>query len=93
MISPGDFNLNELVLVIEMLVYNILGFMGQLSLQKPDLPLRGGVQRRRIRSVMQNLMMIVFKLVSHPRQFYLNFGSKSLWLKILRRKTKYGYDI
>ena len=84
-LPSGDFNLNELVLIIGMLVYNILRFMGQLSLQKPDSPLRGGVQRRRIRTVMQNLIMIASKLVSHARQLYLKFGSESPWFKTFRR--------
>jgi hypothetical protein len=84
-LPSGDFNLNELVLVIGMLVYNILRFMGQLSLQKPDSPLKGGVQRRRVRTVMQNLIMIASKLVSHARQLYLKFGSESPWFKTFRR--------
>lgn len=84
-LPSGDFNLNELVLIIGMLVYNILRFMGQLSLKKPDSPLRGGVQRRRIRTVMQNLIMIASKLVSHARQLYLKFGCESPWFKTFKR--------
>ena len=84
-LPSGEFDLNELVLIIGMLVYNILRFMGQLSLKIPDSPLKGGVQRRRVRTVMQNLIMIASKLVSHARQLYLKFGSESPWFKTFKR--------
>ena len=80
-----DFDLNELVLIIGMLTYNILRFMGQISLKKQDSPLKGGVQRRRIRTVMQNLIMIASKLVKHARQLFLKLGSESPWFHTFKR--------
>ena len=84
-LPSGKFDSNELVLIIGMLVYNILRFMGQISLRKKDSPLKGGVQRRRVRTVIKNLIMIASKLVSHARQLYLKFGSESPWFKTFRR--------
>lgn len=87
-LPSGKFDSNELVLIIGMLVYNILRFMGQISLRKKDSPLKGGVQRRRVRTVIKNLIMIASKLVSHARQLYLKFGSESPWFKTFKRVYK-----
>lgn len=84
-LPSGDFKLNQLVLIIGMLTYNILRLMGQISLKRPDSPLKGGVQRRRIRTVIQNLITIASKLVHHARQYILKFGSESPWFQTFKR--------
>lgn len=84
-LPSGRFDTNQLVLFMGMFVYNILRIMGQISLRRKDSPLRGGVQRRRIRTVIQNLITIGSKLVKHARQYILKFGSEAGWLKTFKR--------
>ena len=84
-LPSGRFGTNQLVLLLGMFVYNILRIMGQISLKRQDSPLRGGVQRRRIRTIIQNLIMIGSKLVKHARQYILKFGSEAPWFKTFKR--------
>ena len=84
-LPSGRFDTNQLVLFLGMFVYNILRIMGQISLQRQDSPLRGGVQRRRIRTIIQNLIMIGSKLVKHARQYILKFGCEAPWFKTFKR--------
>ena len=84
-LPSGRFDTNQLVLLLGMFVYNILRIMGQISLKRQDSPLRDGVQRRRIRTIIQNLIMIGSKLVKHARQYILKFGTESPWFKTFKR--------
>ena len=87
-LPSGKFNVNQLVLILGMLAYNILRLMGQISLHKNDSPLKGGVQRRRIRTTIQNLIMTASKLVYHARQYILKFGSQCPWFRTFKRVHK-----
>ncbi|WP_067625989.1 IS1380 family transposase, partial [Alicyclobacillus acidiphilus] len=57
-LPSGKFATNDLVLRFGMLAYNILRLIGQETLRADDAPLRNRVQRRRIRTVIQNLMTL-----------------------------------
>ncbi len=84
-LPSGKFATNDLVLHIGLMAYNILRFIGQESLKKSDSPLRKKVQRRRIRTVIQNLMTIAAKLVRHARRYTLCFGRHSPWFNTFQR--------
>jgi hypothetical protein len=81
----GYFKTNALILELGMIAYNILRIIGQESLKKPDSPLRNNVQRRRIRTVIQNLVTIASKLVTHSRNIYLKFGRNDKWFDTFAR--------
>ena len=71
-----------------MLAYNILRLCGQESLrddngtihQRPRYRKEAG--RRRIRTVMQDLIYIASHLTSHSRKWYLSFGRYCVWNKV-----------
>jgi len=84
-LPSGQFLVNYLVLLLGMMTYNMLRLMGQMSLKQPDAPARNRVKRRRVRTVIQNLMTIASKLVYHARQYTLKFGSQSPWFKTFKR--------
>ena len=84
-LPSGKFATNDLVLHIGLMAYNILRFIGQESLKKSDSPLRKKVHRRRIRTVIQNLMTIAAKLVHHARRYTLCFGRHSPWFNTFQR--------
>jgi hypothetical protein len=81
-LPSGHFASNSLVLHLAMLSYNILRIIGQHSLEearREGINLPGSrsskyVQRRRIRTVIQDLMYMAGRLVYRGRQWYIGFG-------------------
>ena len=84
-LPSGKFQTNELVLLLGMVAYNLLRLIGQESLREADAPLRKQVSRRRVRSVMQDLVYLACRLVRHARHWILSFGRNCPRFKIWRR--------
>jgi len=84
-LPSGKFQTNELVLLLGMVAYNILRMIGQESLREADAPIRKQVSRRRVRSVMQDLVYLACRLVKHARSWTLSFGRHCPWLTTWRR--------
>lgn len=84
-LPSGKFRTNELVLLLGMVAYNLLRLIGQASLQEAGVPIRKQVARRRVRSVMQDLVYLACRLVKHARRWTLSFGRNCPWLKAWRR--------
>lgn len=84
-LPSGKFQTNELVLLLGMVAYNLLRLIGQESLREADAPIRKKVSRRRVRSVMQDLVYLACRLVRHARRWVLSFGKNCPWLKAWRR--------
>jgi plasmid maintenance system antidote protein VapI len=78
-LPSGKFKTNSLVLELAMIAYNILRILGQESIQAPGIPLRKKAARRRIRTVIQNLITIAGKVVKHAGQIKLCFSKKECW--------------
>ena len=87
-LPSGKFDTNDLVLAFAVLGYNILRWMGQRALLGPDAPVRHKAKRRRIRTVMQELMYMACRLVSSGRQLRLRFGQHCPGFKVF--STLYG---
>jgi len=62
-LPSGKFQTNELVLLLGMVAYNMLRLIGQESLEGEDIPLRKRVTRRRLRSVMQDMIYLACRVV------------------------------
>lgn len=73
-LPSGKFATNALVLVCSMLIYNILRWIGQNGLLHPRSPRRQKAKRRRIKTVMQELMFVAARLVKRARRYHLSFG-------------------
>ncbi len=56
------------------MAYNLLRYVGQNTLIGPDAPLRKALHRRRIRTVMQEMIYKAARLVRHGRRYILRFG-------------------
>ena len=84
-LPSGKFQTNELVLLLGMVAYNLLWMIGQESLREADAPIRKQVSRRRVRSVMQDLVYLACRLVRHARRWTLSFGRHCPWLITWRR--------
>lgn len=84
-LPAGKFATNNLVLHAGLFAYNLLRIMGQESLRQGDSPIRNNVRRRRIRTVIQNIVYCAARLVRHARGIGLNFGRHSPWFPVLKR--------
>ena len=84
-LPSGKFETNNLILHLAILAYNILRLIGQESLKVKDAPLRKTVQRRRLRTIIQNLILIATRVVTHARKIYLNLGRSNAWDRTFKR--------
>jgi hypothetical protein len=79
-LPSGKFNTNELVIELTILAYNILRIIGQESLKSPTGPKpRRQVNRRRLRTVISNLILIAGHVTTHARHTYLRLGRSNTW--------------
>jgi hypothetical protein len=91
-LPSGKFATNALILLLGTIAYNILRLMGQESLRQDaqapkeeKAPIRKKVYRRRLRSVIQDLMYMASRFVKHERCFSLSFGIDNRWYGTWRR--------
>jgi len=73
-LPSGKFATNALILALTCLAYNILRFIGQLGLTGERSPVRHPAKRRRIRTVMQELMYLAARLVNSGRRLKIVFS-------------------
>ena len=80
-----DFMTNALILLIGMFSYNLLRLCGQESLREDNgtitkRPLyRRKAGRRRIRTVIQDLIYMACRVTHHARKVFLSFGRYAPW--------------
>lgn len=91
-LPSGTFATNQLILLLGMLTYNLLRIIGQESLrEKPadpghaKAPVRKRVQRRRVRSVIDDLIRLAARIIHSGRQWKLAFGAYAPWARIWER--------
>jgi hypothetical protein len=85
-LSSGKFSTNSLLLQLAMIAYNCLRKLGQKALTfKDKLPVKLNVTRRRLRNVIQDLMYIACKRVSHANSITLKFGRHCPWFDVFRQ--------
>jgi|SRR5208283_4100006 len=73
-LPSGKFATNALILTLGGLAYNILRAIGQLGLVSGQTPVRHLAKRRRIKTVMQELMYLAARLVRTGRRLKLVFS-------------------
>jgi hypothetical protein len=69
------FDTNYLLYALAVVVMNLLYLVGQHTLHEPSLPLYQTAQRRRIRTVIQELMFKAAHMVQHARQWMQGMGA------------------
>jgi len=74
-LPSGKFDTNDLVLAHATLAYNILRWIGIQGLLGDDAPIRHTAKRRRLRTVMQELMYLAGRLVRSGRRLIVRFSS------------------
>lgn len=84
----GKFASNALLLSLGMLAFNCLRLIGQSALKlKKLLPRKFKVQRRRLKSVLQDLIYIACKRIRHAGRTILDFGRNCPWYMVFRQLT------
>lgn len=73
-LPSGKFATNDLVLACAVLAYNILRWIGLEGLTGPDAPIRHEAKRRRLRTVMQELMYVAARVIESGRRIALKFS-------------------
>jgi hypothetical protein len=69
-----NFEVNSLIMACAALAYNILRFIGQLGLLGDQTPVRHPAKRRRLKTVIQELMYLAARLIETGRRLYLRFS-------------------
>lgn len=73
-LPSGKFETNALIMAMASFSYNILRLIGQFGLVDKDSPVRHSAKRRRIRTVIQELIYTAARLVKSGRRLKLRFG-------------------
>lgn len=73
-LPSGKFDCNDLILHLGMLAYNCLRLIGQLGLTGELAPVRHPAKRRRLKTVLQEIMYRAAQFIRRARQRILDFG-------------------
>jgi hypothetical protein len=84
-LPSGKFDTNYLVCQLAALAMNILRLMGQRALLGPDAPIRHAAKRRRIKTVIQELIYRAGRLIEHGRRLILGLGANDRAAKVFMR--------
>ena len=78
-LPSGKFDTNELVLELTLIAYNILRMLGQETVNQGKAPSKRLVNRKRIHTVIQNIIHFAGQLTKHARQLYLSLSRSNAW--------------
>jgi hypothetical protein len=78
-LPSGKFDTNELVLELTMIAYNILRMLGQETIIQGKAPSKRIVSRKRIRTVIQNIIHFAGLLTRHARCQFLSISRSNAW--------------
>jgi hypothetical protein len=84
-LPSGKFDTNYLVCQLAALAMNILRLIGQRGLLGADAPVRHSAKRRRIKTVMQELIYRAGRLIKHARRTVLGLGANDRAAKAFSR--------
>lgn len=73
-LPSGKFDTNDAILHLGGFAYNCLRLIGQLGLTGEIAPIRHPAKRRRLKTVLQEIMYRAAKFVAHARKLILDFG-------------------
>ena len=78
----GKFDTNALVLELSIIAYNILRMIGQGTIGGRAPRQKRDVKRRRMRTVISNLIMMASHITTHARQLIMGLGKSNIWRHI-----------
>lgn len=81
-LPSGKFATNALILELGMIAYNILRMIGQGTIGGRAPRQKRDVKRRRLRTVISNLIMLAGHVTMHARQLIIGLGKSNVWRHI-----------
>lgn len=81
-LPSGKFNTNALILELAIMAYNILRMIGQGTIGGRAPRQKRDVKRRRLHTVISNLIMMACHITSHARQLIMRLGKSNVWRHI-----------
>ena len=81
-LPSGKFDTNALVLELSIIAYNILRMIGQGTIGGRAPRQKRDVKRRRMRTVISNLIMMASHITTHARQLIMGLGKSNIWRHI-----------
>jgi len=85
-LPSGKFATNQLYLNCAMLAFNTLRMIGQLLIENKNLaPVKIKGQRRRLRTVIRDLILLACKHVKHSSKEILKFGRSCPWFEVYQK--------
>ena len=84
-LPSGKFATNDLVMSLAAIAYNILRAIGQATLIDLDSPVRHPAKRRRLKTVMQEIIGIAARVIHHARRVTLGLGERCASFAIFQR--------
>ena len=81
-LPSGKFATNALILELGMIAYNILRMIGQGTIGGRAPRQKRNVKRRRLRTVISNLIMMAGHVTMHARQLIIGLGKSNVWRHI-----------
>ena len=81
-LPSGRFETNALVLELTVIAYNILRMIGQGTIGKRAPRQKRAVKRRRLRTVISDLIMMASHITNHAMQLIMGLGKSNVWRHI-----------
>ena len=78
-LPSGKFETNALILELALIAYNILRMIGQGTIGNRVPRQKRKVKRRRLRTVINNMIMMACHVTTHARQLILGLGRSNVW--------------
>lgn len=89
-LPSGKFCTNEIVLGLGGITYNILRIIGQINCKLETSPKRA-IERKRIKSVIKDMIMLASKLVKHARKKVIKIYKEEIQINILKKIYELTY--
>ena len=89
-LPSGKFSTNEIVLGLGGMVYNILRLIGQINC-KLETSKKRVIERKRIKTVIKDMIMLASKLVKHARKEVIKIYKEEYQIEIFRKVYKLSY--
>ncbi len=89
-LPSGKFSTNEIVLGLGGMVYNILRLIGQINC-KLETGKKREVERKRIKTVIKDMIMLASKLIKHSRKKVIKIYKEEFQINIFRKIYELTY--
>ena len=84
-LPSGKFDTNYLICQLAAVAMNLLRLMGQHTLHGKDAPVRHNAHRRRIKTVMQEMIYKAGRMMRHAGRWVLGLGANDSGFAVFER--------